>query len=61
MVLELGERVEAGEPAKGSTQDSSMDPKDGLNGYESAQIKNNKMRMEIQTPKARPYFFFPHG
>lgn len=59
MVLKVGETVEAD---KGSTQDSSVDSTDSLKWLGvSSNEKQNKKMMEIETPKARPYFFFPHG
>lgn len=62
MVLKVGEIVEAGKPAKGSTQDSSVGSTDSLKWLGvSSNEKQNKKMMEIETPKARPYFFFPHG
>lgn len=58
MVLKRGEIVEARKPDKGSTQDSSLDSTDHLKWLRvSSNEKRNKKMVEIQTPKARPYFF----
>lgn len=58
MVLKLEEIVEARKPDKGSTQDSSLASTDSLKWLRvSSNEKQNKKMMEIQTPKARPYFF----
>lgn len=58
MVLKAGEIVEAGKPGKGSTRDFRVDSTDSLKWLcVSSNEEQNKKMMEIETPKARPYFF----